>query len=36
MKRENRFIYIYIYIVDYQLVYYYKGISTFTCQSDAL
>ena len=36
MKRENRFIYIYIYIVDHQLVYYYKGISTFTCQSDAL
>ena len=34
MNRENRFIY--IYIVDCQLVYYYKGISTSTCQSDAL
>ena len=32
MNRENRF----IYIVDCQLVYYYKGISTSTCQSDAL
>ena len=32
MNRENRF----IYIVDYQLEYYHKGISTSTCQSDAL
>ena len=30
MKRETRF------IVDYQLVYYSKGIFTSTCQSDAL
>ena len=30
MNRETRF------IVDYQVVYYHKGISTFTCQSDAL